>query len=84
MYVNIEYPTLPEPKYEILSRLFRRRERFFHEFGEEFPDVYPSELTTIRTQRRDGFFYFLLVLSIVSLMIIGVLVYGAMVKTYFP
>jgi hypothetical protein len=33
--------------------------------------------------RRDGFFYFLLALSIVELVVIGLLVYGAVIKTYF-
>jgi hypothetical protein len=30
-----------------------------------------------------GFFYFLLLLSVVSLIVIGLLVYAAVVKTYF-
>lgn len=33
--------------------------------------------------RRDGFFYFLLTLCIVELVVIGLLVYGAVMKTYF-
>ena len=32
---------------------------------------------------RDGFFYFLLAFSIVELVVIGMLVYGAMMMTYF-
>lgn len=38
-----------------------------------------------RTDRpyRDGFFYFLLIFCLFQLIVIGLLVYGAVVKTYF-
>jgi hypothetical protein len=36
------------------------------------------------SHRRDGFFYFLLIWSIISLVLIGILVYAAVRKTYFP
>lgn len=77
--IGIEYPSLPEPGYNILKELSRKDEFFKEYIGSFQPDF---EMTSIR--RRDSFFYFLLILSIVSLIIIALLVYGAVVKTYFP
>lgn len=71
--IRFEYPYFSEHEHGIS---LSREDRYF---SDEFPG-----LITLPTQRRDGFFYFLLVLSIVSLTIIGLLVYGAVVKTYFP
>ncbi|NOT55385.1 MAG: hypothetical protein HOP18_12330 [Deltaproteobacteria bacterium] len=41
-------------------------------------------LPDLPRHRRDAFFYFLLAWSIISLIVIGLLVYAAVRKTYFP
>jgi len=41
-----------------------------------------AELTALG-QRRDGFFYFLLVMVIVQFAAIALVVYGAVIRTYF-
>jgi hypothetical protein len=43
-----------------------------------------SQLGALRRGPRDGFFWFLLCLSCVLLVILGLLVYAAVAKTYFP
>jgi len=80
--VHIEYPRLREPHDLPL--------RYMKYFGE-------SDLGTIermwaleepsvlrRTASRDGFFWFLLALCLLLLGALGVLVYAAVVQTYFP
>ncbi len=73
--IEIEYPLFPEREHRVSLQEQLRSLDFYN----EIPD-----LITLPKQRRDGFFYFLLILSIISLAVIGLLVYGAVAKTYFP
>jgi hypothetical protein len=68
--VQAVYPRLQDP----FDRHYPlRHEMFLEEL--EFPALSRSP--------RDGFFYFLLSWNIISLLIIGALVYAAVIKTYF-
>jgi len=69
--VNTRYPRLQSP-YDRHHPL--KYEMFLEELG--LPASPPS--------RRDAFFYFLLAWGVISLVVIGVLVYAAVRKTYFP
>jgi hypothetical protein len=70
--VEIEYPLFPEGrKYVIYPE-------------EDYDRSLYYDTSVLSRQRRHGFFYYLLVLSTVSLAIIGLLVYGAVAKVYFP
>lgn len=79
--VDTRYPTLPDP-FELSSPL-----RFWERRGIH-PSKIPWELweapTPHYSPRRDGFFWFLLVLCLLLLAALGVLVYAAVVQTYFP
>jgi len=78
--VETRYPTLPNP-HDLYSP-----SRYWKRLG-----LHPSELPwelwesapPPQHARRDGFFWFLLVLSTVLLGVLGVLVYAAVVQTYF-
>ena len=69
--VSTRYPHLHNP-YDRHHSL--HHEMFFDELA--LPDL--------PRHRRDGFFYFLLIWGVISLLVIGVLVYAAVRKTYFP
>ena len=79
--VSTRHPVLPDP-YELSSPI-----RFWERRGTH-PSKIPWELwgsPPLREHsRRDGFFWFLLVLCVLLLAILGVLVYAAVVNTYFP
>ncbi len=66
------------PNPETARRWFRRR--FDHPFAEDFAD---SAFNQPYSNARDGFFWFLLVLTIIETFVIGLLVYRAVWKTYF-
>jgi hypothetical protein len=68
--VQAVYPRLRDP-FDRHHPL--RHEMFLEEVG----------FSTAPQSRRDGFFYFLLIWSIISLFVIGALVYAAVIKTYF-
>ena len=69
--VNTRYPRLHDP----YDRHHLMRDKLFLE---------DMALPDLPCHRRDAFFYFLLVWCIISFIIIGVLVYAAVQKTYFP
>jgi len=81
---NIEFPSFSEPLYSKFVNRFLKRSKHFemllHEFPESLPLFYQHQ--NIHPQ-RDGFFYFLLTTTIIFGIIIGFLVYGAVIKTYF-
>lgn len=77
IYVDITYPSIPEPPDREFGRWINEWRHFGHMKEGGFPPMFT-------TGRRDGLFYFLAVLSAILLLIIGFLVYGAVVKTYFP
>ena len=69
--ISTAYPRLPDP--------YDRHHSMHHEmFIEELG------IPSLPHTRRDAFFYFLLGWSILSLVVIGILVYAAVRKTYFP
>ncbi len=79
--VKTQHPSLPNPQ-ELYwpSRLWKGL------------GIHPSEMPWLLGEsspprgqpRRDGFFWFLLVLCVLLLTALGVLVYAAVVSTYFP
>ncbi len=81
--VNVDHPKLDDPR----EMRFPRRLR-------HWLDHYPPEIAEAMWEfgsfgsanrgRRDAFFWFLLVLNIILLVALGIIVYGAVVKTYFP
>ena len=83
--VSMKYPVLGDPRDMYLPKSLRR---FFggKGFGPGVEDYFLelSQLHGIQGKRRDGFFWFLLSLCIILLIIVGILVYAAVVKTYFP
>ncbi len=83
--VSRRYPKLDDPRDMYLPKSLRR---FFggKGFGPGIEDYFLelSQLHGIQGKRRDGFFWFLLSLCIILLIIVGILVYAAVVKTYFP
>lgn len=82
---NIEYSSYSEPLFERFHKTFRRRSKHMDILLEEFPElIYMSSPFKYGNRNRDGFFYFLLSVTIVLSIIVGILVYGAVVKTYFP
>lgn len=76
--VHIEYPRLREPYDPPL--------RFMKHFGQLDPRLMELEApwAVSRAGRRDGFFWFLLVLCALLFGALGTLVYAAVVQTYFP
>jgi hypothetical protein len=82
---KIEYSPYPQPIFERFDKIFRRRRKDIDIPLEEFPELfYINVPANYGNRKRDGFFYFLLSLTIVLLIIVGILVYGAVIKTYFP
>ena len=83
--VSIDYPVLNNPRDMYFPKSLRR---FFggKGFGPGIEDYFLelSQLHGIQGTRRDGFFWFLLSLCIILLISVGILVYAAVVKTYFP
>ena len=83
--VSRRYPKLDDPRDMYLPKSLRR---FFggKGFGPGIEDYFLelSQLDGIQGKKRDGFFWFLLSLCIILLIIVGILVYAAVVKTYFP
>lgn len=77
--INLEYPYLPEPT----SRLPRRRQKMFDPMPDEMAEFFATTGALPERSQRDGFFWYLLVLNILLLGTVGVLVYGAVAKTYF-
>ena len=82
--VSVEYPKLDDPREmrfpSELRRLFRHMP-FEPEFSEAFNFW---QLMAHRPQRRDAFFWFLLLISLSLIGVVGVLVFAAVKKTYFP
>jgi len=78
--METRYPTLPDP-YELSSPF-----RFWERRGIH-PSKLPWELwgsaAPHHSRRRDGFFWFLLILCVLLLAALGLLVYAAVVQTYF-
>lgn len=75
--VRAEFPSVSEPVEYSMRRWFDHS-RHFQKEG--FPFLPISQ----QSARRDGLFYFLIISNIILLFIIGLLVYGTVVKTYFP
>lgn len=75
--ISEEYPIFPEPPYRYLYKLFGRKIPFE-------PEVFPELLFGSTQKKRDGLFYYLIIFNIIILILIGILVYAAVVKTYFP
>jgi hypothetical protein len=67
--VSVRYPKIDD------DRDMMRRMKMDIEFQSAWREVYRS--------RYDGFFYFLLCLCIIQFIIIALLVYGAVMRTYF-
>jgi len=76
--ISEEYPVIPELPYNYLYKLFGRKFPFEPELFSEF--IFGTSVQ----KKRDGFFYYLIIFNIVLLILIGILVYAAVVKTYFP
>lgn len=78
--VDTRYPALPNP-YDLHpgSRLSKRLGFPFSELPRELWAPDPSR----GHPRRDGFFWFLLILCVLLLAALGLLVYAAVVQTYF-
>jgi hypothetical protein len=76
--VQTVYPSVPEPMHKEFRRWMDRWRHFPMEFYPEMglPPV-------LGGRERGGLFYFLVVSNIVLLLIIGILVYAAVLKTYF-
>jgi hypothetical protein len=74
--VRIEYPRLREP-HDLPLRYMKRFGMIESAWALEEPWMPP------RGPRRDGFFWFLLVLCLLLLGALGTLVYAAVVQTYF-
>ena len=76
--VDEQFPTLPDPND------FRPWRHMRKMFGPEADELLGASLFAgNQLPHRDGFFWFLLVLNILLLAAIGILVSGAVVKTYF-
>jgi hypothetical protein len=74
-----QYPSLPDPDNRYP---WRRLRKMFGPEADEF--LYWYEGLRGSGTKRDGFFWFLLFFNIILLIIVGILVGGAVVKTYFP
>jgi hypothetical protein len=72
------YPPLQQPAEREFGRWMRDWPHHMMKYrhGDEFPSTFVDK-------QRDGLFWFFLIFSIVLLVIIGFLVYGAVIKTYF-
>jgi hypothetical protein len=80
--VEVEYPTVPEPRDLMPWRRLR------HMFGPEADDVLQfsswMQPPTGRSSRRDGFFWFLLLLNVLLVVAVALLVSAAVRRVYFP
>ncbi len=78
--IEVEYPSVPDP--DDLSPWRHMRKRLGPEFHELMSaGAWPGLGAT--SPRRDGFFWFLLASTILLLVLLGLLVAGAVWKTYF-
>lgn len=79
--VAIKHPRLPDP-YDFYSP-----RRYWKMLGPELAETvwaFGGAARAAERQRRDGFFWFLLILCVVLMAALGLLAYAAIVKTYFP
>jgi hypothetical protein len=83
--VNVftKHPHLPDPYGESMDMPRRYLKKFGPELVEMLRALGAPPAPPHRA-RRDGFFWFLLVLCALLLAALGLLVYAAVVKTYFP
>lgn len=83
--VSIEQPQLDNPRESHFPIDLRRFSKHMH-FDPEFAEVLGLwQLTALqRHKRRDAFFWFLLIFCILLIAILGLLVFAAVKKTYFP
>jgi len=79
--VSTEFPRMPDPDDIFWPRRLRRR---MGPFAEELLDSGFPWAVRPPVAKRDGFFWWLLIVNLVLLTILGVLVGGAVMKTYFP
>jgi hypothetical protein len=80
--VVAKYPSLPDPEERFPGR--RLRKMLGSEADEFLPVSAWVQGSPGQGPRRDGFFWFLLILNILLLGTVAILVWGAVVRTYFP
>ena len=76
--VNNQFPTLPDPSD---FRPWRRARKMFGPEADELLEA--SLFAGSQSPHRDAFFWFLLIFNILLVAALGVLVGGAVIKTYF-
>lgn len=79
--VSTEFPRMPNPDEIFWPRRLRKR---MGPFAEELLSSGFPWTTNQPSPRRDGFFWWLLIMNIILLAIVGSLVGGAVKRTYFP
>lgn len=81
---EIEYSPYSKPLPDRFFKMFRKQGKSLDFLMEEFPEFfylfYPTKYIN---KNRDGFFYFLLSATIILAIMLGILVYSAVIKTYF-
>jgi hypothetical protein len=80
--VNEQYPSLPDPE-DLIP--WSRMRKMFGPATRELMRIAPwFQSSDLGSAKRDGFFWFLLIMNIVLLGIVSALVGGAVLRTYFP
>ena len=83
--VSVDHPKLDDPRELMLPRVLRHKFEFGRFNPKEFPEALlaANNMFGFKQSKRDSFFWFLLIFCIVLLGVVGVLVYAAVLKTYF-